>query len=213
MFDATRREVAARIGEGRRLLATAAKATVAAATCRGLLFVELYGTYEYAVTRAVQAALDTIRRESLNYGEIRRSVLAIVLDAQFDSAAKSGRDRLWEQRIALLSAIDDDGQVAELRDSVFPNDGSHYRAQQLTTVWQVLGIASPVVPDRKFLGRINELVDNRNAIAHGRRTAHEVGARYSIAEMEKRVSDTEAITYHVIDTVKAHCMAGGLKSV
>lgn len=212
MFDATRKEVAARIGEGRRFLASTAKATLATATCRGLLFVELYGTYEYTVTRVVQAALDTMRRESLSYGDMRRSVLAVVLDAQFDSAAKSGRDRLWEQRMALLEAVDDDGPPAEFRDDVFPSDGSHYRVRQLATIWQVLGIASPVVPDGRFVGRINELVENRNAIAHGRRTAREVGGRYTISEMEKRISDTETITYYVIDTVETHCMAGGLKS-
>lgn len=214
MFDSARKEVALRIVEGRIFLSRAAKVPrgerVAAATCRGFLFVQLYGIYEYAVTRAVQAALDTVKRDFLGHSEIRRSLLALVLDAEFDSAAKAGRERLWERRIALMVAADDDTPALGFRDNVFPGDGSHYRARQLTTVWKILGMGAPILPSVRFVTRIDELVENRNAIAHGRHTPREVGGRYTNGDMKKWIDDTDAIAHYVIDTVKAHCLAGGL---
>ena len=58
MFDATRKEIALRLVEGRIFLSSASRIRpgvdqTAAATSRGLMFVQLYGAYEYAVTMSV----------------------------------------------------------------------------------------------------------------------------------------------------------------
>ena len=217
MFDATRKEIALRLVEGRVFLSilTRAKPDIthsSAATCRGLLFVQLYGAYEYAVTMSVQSALDTIRTDSLSCSHVRKSVLALILQSRWDSVATSGRRRLWERRMELLATMHEDTLPVDFDNTLFPNDGSHYRVPQLDTIWQLFGIAEPVLPHPRLALRINELVENRNAIAHGRHTAREVGSRYTDNEMAARIDDTDAITQHVIDTIKTHCTAGGLRS-
>jgi len=100
--------------------------------------------------------------------------------------------------------------LTDLDNTLFPNDGSHYRANQLRTIWNIFGITLPIVPNIQLIGRIDELVDKRNAIAHGRETARAVGSRHSTAEMEVRFRDTEIIAYYVIDTMNTYCLTGGL---
>ena len=100
MFDAVSREVARRILEGRALLSMvpsddhatkiSAERRRAVATCKGLLFVQLYGAYEHAVHRSVQAALDFFRSESMSCRQTRRSLLSLVLNPQWDSAREVG---------------------------------------------------------------------------------------------------------------------------
>ena len=217
MFDITRNEVTTRILEGRRLLSAISAddpqdRLEAAATCRGLLFVQLYGVYEYAVRTSVQASLDFLTTASLSCVDIRRSLLTLVLHPQWTSAATAGTPRLWSQRLALLDSMANSNALTDLDNTLFPSDGSHYRANQLRTIWSIFGITLPIVPDSALIGRIDELVEKRNAIAHGRETARAIGSRHSTEEMEVRLRDTEIIAYYVIDTMNTYCLAGGLRN-
>ena len=214
MFGAARKQVALRIIEGRKLLSVAIALSSSqadiAATCRGLLFIQLYGAYEYAVTTAVQGALDEVQKHSLGYGQLRRGLLALVLDPKWRSAGQVGPKGLWDSRLALIEAMNDTTPIVNLNNKLFPADGSHYRSQQLKTIERVFGIKSPILPESRLIGRIHELVEKRNAIAHGRNTAREVGAGFTNGDMESRITDTDAIAQHVIDAMENHCLTGGL---
>ena len=198
--------------EGKRFLSQGSSDTIvgsdAAATCRGLLFVLLYGIYEYSVRTAVQGGLDAIRRQNLSCSDLRRSLLSLVLDPHWDSVIKSGRERTWETRCDLIYRMDSGSPLLDLDNTLFPSDGSHYRQRQLYSIWKVFGITSPIVSTPRLLGRIEELVNTRNAIAHGRQTAHEAGQRHSHSDMQHRVDDIEIIVRHVIDTMDQHCANG-----
>ena len=212
VFTTAKREVGSRIVEGKVFLSISSITDSEAATRRGLLFVQLYGVYEYAVRSSVQGALDHIRSESLSCSDLQRSLLSLVLDPIWMSAGTAGPERRWEARIELIDEMASDQPLVTLSDTILPSDGSHYRVRQLHTIWRVFGIQEPVVPEQRLSGRIAELVENRNAVAHGRRTAREVGGRLSQQEMDNRVTDTETIANYVIDTMNHHCSAGALKA-
>ena len=213
MFTDARNEVALRIQEGRTFFSIAVSAgnPSAAATSRGLLFVQLYGVYEYAVGASVQAALDFIRRGLLNCNDLKRSLLSLILDPDWSSARTVGPRKVWEARCRLIDRIHETTPLSSLQDTVlFPTDGSHYRRSQLITIWRVFGITSPIVPQARLLGRIDELVETRNAVAHGRQTAREAGRRHSDQDMQDRITDTDTIARYVIDTMDSHCSTGRL---
>jgi RiboL-PSP-HEPN len=172
-------------------------------TARGLIFVDLYGTYEYTVKTAVDAALTELKKRSTPFNRIRVGLLGVVLNAECSSAADSGRETMWHKRIELFQrALSTDLFDC---DPPFPNDGSHFREKQLETIWKLFGIVEPIVPNMRLLGRIGELVDNRNDIAHGNRTAAGVGCRYSAADIRNIISAIQAICLHVAVTFETHC--------
>ena len=213
MFTDARIEVGSRIQEGTTFIsiAMAARNSSAAATSRGLLFVQLYGVYEYAVGASVQAALGFIQSQLLSCNDLRRSLLSLILQPEWTSAKTVGLRDVWEARHKLMTRLHDTSPLSSLQDAVlFPSDGSHYRRSQLATIWKVFGITSPIVPQSRLLGRIDELVDTRNAVAHGRQTAREVGQRHSNQDMQDRIADTDSIARHVIDTMDNHCSTGGI---
>ncbi len=181
-----------------------------ASICKGLAFVQLYGTYEYAVRASVQATLSGLRAAGLEIRTLRRELLALILDPLWESASSSGRGRMWERRIALISRIDGTDLTSGLNDDLFPTDGSHYRVRQLQTIWQVFAVTEPVVPDLRYLGRIEEFVENRNAISHGRSSPEDVGRRYSRQEIVARVSDADAICNHIVSVLESHFHSGRL---
>lgn len=184
--------------------------TPVASAWKGLAFVQLYATYEYAVRSGVQATLVAVRGSGVEIRALRRDLLALVLDANWESVSMSGRPRVWGSRMALIAKMDSIDSSATLRDDLFPTDGSHYRISQLQTIWRIFSIDAPIVPEPRLMGRIEELVENRNAISHGRHTPEEVGGRYSWQDISARVVDTDAICGHLVGTLDAHVRSGGL---
>jgi len=180
-----------------------------AATFKGLTFVQLYATYEHVVRGSVQSMLSSISAETPEYRHLKAHVLSLALDARFEATSNCGPRRRWETRIALLEEATSANPASAIPDTAFPSDGSHYRVRQLQTIWRVFGIAEPVVPESKHNGRIEELVENRNAIAHGRSTAEEVGRRYSDPDISDCIDDIDAICLHILTTVHMHYQQQG----
>lgn len=182
-----------------------------AATCRGLLFVELYGVYEYSVKTAVQAVLSFIRRDALAPVDIHHNALTLALRGSFDSISNVGPWRTWQKRLNLVSDLESHSPLQSLIDTEFPSDGSQFRASQLQTIWDIFGLSCPILPEKKHIGRVEELVENRNAIAHGRRTAGEVGSGFSFTDMEQRINDVERISTYLLTEMEIHYNRGGIR--
>jgi hypothetical protein len=177
---------------------------------KGFCFVQMYAIYEYTVRSSVQATLSSLKSASVTMDKIRREVLCLVLDPSWGAAAQAGPSRVWGCRIDLLKEAQSNQPASNINDTLFPVDGSHYRVRQLYTIWRVLGINKPVVPQPRLLGRIDEMVENRNAIVHGRRTAEDVGRRYSRSDIKDRFDDLKLICQHVLGTLEGHYNSGGL---
>lgn len=213
MFESVASEIASRMLAARMYVAhiepLESKDSALSATFKGLAFVQLYAIYEYTVRSGVQATLSAIRGDPLVIRELRHELLCLVLDPQWTSASTAGRSRRWDTRIALIRKVTSQEPTHALTDTLFPSDGSHYRIRQLHTIWNVFAIAEPVVPNARLIGRIEELVENRNAIAHGTRTAADVGRRYSCQDIALRVDDVEQICVYIVDTMRRHYEAHG----
>jgi len=210
MFATIRSAILDRIMTARLLLTAAAGATIprVGPTTKGLIFVQLYAAYEYAVRESVLASFVAVDGHALPMSAIGRGVLTMALDAEFTSLANVGRRSSWDRRLQLLAKATS-SEVAKLQGIEFPDDGSHFRPGQLGTIWKLLGIQSPIVPQLKHLGRIVELVDNRNAIAHGRLTADQIGSRYSVDDIQQRIEDVQEISIHVVQAIEDHCCDAG----
>jgi hypothetical protein len=167
---------------------------------KGIIFVHLYAIYEYAVVNSFKSAISAIKLAADGCCDLKREPLAILLHPEWSSIIQSGRNSTWEKRISVLKKIGST-DIPTLDDTVFPTDGSHFRQGQLITIWKILDISTPIIPENRLLGRIDELVENRNAIAHGRKKPEEIGRIFAENEIKDRIVDTERISLHVVDTL------------
>lgn len=177
---------------------------------KGFAFIQMYATYEFTVRSSVQATLASLKSSNTPATGVRQETLSLVLDSCWSSAANAGLARLWECRIDLLERVRSAMPADDFQDTLFPTDGSHFRIRQLRTIWRVFGVNAPVVPDLRLQGRIEEIVENRNAVAHGRRTAEDVGRDYSHLDIVERFIDLNNICQHVLVTLETHYNNGGL---
>lgn len=170
---------------------------------KGLMFVQNYAVYEYVVVEAVRALVAEINARTIPHQTLRAELLGLALDAEFASVVDVTLAKTWSKR-AELALKSRSASPVRVPDNLFPKDGSHFRVAQLQTVWTLFGLPLPVLPDMRLRSHIEEMVEKRNAIAHGREAPDVVGSNFSIADMEKRVADTEVIVTHVVGVAMMH---------
>jgi len=170
---------------------------------KGLAFVQLYAIYEYAVVQSVIAANRTVSSHKIAHSALRHSLLPLALDSECKSLADCGPSREWDVRRGLMAGSRASDPAA-ITDTLFPSDGSHFRRRQLNTIWELFGLDSSIVPEPRLLGRIDELVEKRNSVAHGRESAESVGARFSLSDLEARLVDIATVCRHVIESLDSH---------
>lgn len=189
-----------------RLEADASHTPEVLRSLKGLTFVQLYAVYEYCVVTLVQAVIREVNSKGIVVRELRDELLAFALNDDYKSLADCGWGKTWAARLHLINRAKSADPVL-VPDNLFPSDGSHFRVDQLRTIWSLFGVTGPCIPENKFIGRIDEIVELRNGIAHGRMKPEDVGARFSVWDLEVRQADTAVLCQFLISTVHLHLIA------
>lgn len=153
-------------------------------SAKGFFYVHIYGVFEYTVTTAVEKAITYINAENVAINDLKPLILSMVLNPECDSIT-STNSRNWKRRWSLFEKIRDNG-ISEIATEILPTDGKNIRYVQLESIWTTFCIDEPILNSLSIGGRIKDIVDNRNAIAHGNFNPSEIGSRVSISELYSR---------------------------
>jgi len=175
----------------------------ASRSAKGMLFVQNYAVYEYVVVESVRTLVANVNARSLTFASTRPELLGMALDAEFKSIIDGSPKKTWDGRSLLLGKARSADPVA-IREGLFPKDGTHFRPGQLETIWNLFGVPGPIVPAERLRGHIEEIVNTRNRIAHGSDAPARVGGAFSVADLKKRIDDTEAVCAHIMLSVAAY---------
>lgn len=165
---------------------------------KGLFFVQLYGAYEYTVKTTVSKSIELINLKRPKLSECKALFLSLALNSQLDSIASVG-DKKWEKRHALFNTLADNDHI-QIPNDLFPTNGRNLRFRQLESIWKSFSIVEPVISRPELRGRISELVNNRNAVAHGNETASKIGSLNTIAELYVRYGEISEVCSYIIQT-------------
>src|SRR5438105_4682085 len=164
---------------------------------KGLFFVQLYSVYEYVIINSFAAVVRQFNGYSIPFQRVRRSLLCLGLHPSFQAIQDLSERRGWQKRVELLMLCDSTVS-SSVQDSLFPRDESHFRAAQLNLICEILGLPSgKLLPNPRVVGWIDEVVENRNAISHGRETADAVGGRYSSTDLDDRLKQLNLLGNHI----------------
>jgi hypothetical protein len=163
---------------------------------RGLFFVQLYGAFEYAVSLGVQVLLQEITKVAVPYCGFEHLFHSVALDAQFRSISDTGSR--WIKRKSLLE-MQSSNDICALNDTVFQDQLQNIWYETLTDLFEYLCIPSKPVPDDRIRGYIDEIVGYRNAVAHGRQSAMEVGRLKTVDDIDKRLDAITRVADHIIE--------------
>lgn len=168
---------------------------------RGLWLVSLYAAFERATNCVVECCLEDIRQQSPKSINCTPSVHSIIHFSKINSVKDCGYSAVFDRSSDLFKASFGQERV------VIPENPLADKLQNVdasTMIWlaELFGAPSFVLQESDR-GRLGNLRERRNAVAHGREVASKVGERYTLDELQ-RIYDVanEAVTkflYHLKD--------------
>jgi hypothetical protein len=171
---------------------------------KGIMFVQMYAVYEFIVTQSFATLVKIFNSYLIPLKDTRISIIGLALHPQFQSLVSLSERRSWLKKIELLDACDSNA-ASFIQEGLFPMDETHFRQGQLETICSIVGLPSgALLPDPRFIGWVRELVEHRNAIAHGRETAEAIGSRYTYSEIEARGVTLNVVCNHILATLENH---------
>lgn len=204
MFSDLRRDSASKLVEVREFLDLTNSLIPDAPTptptsvlsAKGFFYVHIYGVFEYTVTNAVQKAISIINSENIPVNDLKPLILSMVLNPECDSIS-SVNSKKWEKRWSLFSKIRDN-TISQITTEILPTNGKNIRYNQLESIWKTFCINEPILNIPSIGGRISDIVNNRNAIAHGNFNPSEIGSRVTISELYTRHNEMSNYCSYII---------------
>lgn len=164
---------------------------------KGLFFVYVYGIYEETIRTVVGRTIDELNRSEVTMDQCIWELYALILSEQYDGLYGVGNERKWEKRWEISRILKDNQKLHIARD-IMPTDGRNFRYRQLESIAKTFGLSEQILPRNELGGYIQEMVNNRNYIAHGNLLPREVGSSYNLEDLKLRSdSISESCMYFI----------------
>ena len=165
---------------------------------RGLFFVHLYGAFEYSIDQTFIRLAQHISSRSVSHRHLNRPIFSVALDPQFMALQDtSDWSKKYKKRYDTIETMDA-SSTASIRDTVLSPGMQSINAATVSTAFTAYGISDRPFVDLPTRSYLDEVVEKRHAVAHGR--AVTVGNVKS-KELRKRYGSLQAQTTYVIDKV------------
>lgn len=176
---------------------------------RGLFWVHLYAALEYAVSNGVQRFLQSVESLNVRPAHFNSGFFSVALEPNFAALRNVGEDKRWIKRLELLN-----GQASSTPTKINPDIFGLYLqnvwVEKMEVLFLCLEINQPIVPDASYKTYIDELVNQRNGVAHGRMSALAVGSARRSSELLIRYSAISAVCVHFFDCLDQHHISRGV---
>lgn len=166
---------------------------------RGLFYVLLYGGFEFAVNQIVSTTLRNINSTATKSSQLHQNFFVLALNPQLMSIESGANQAKWDRRLRLFEA-QAQNSACFIDESMLSMYLQNIDRQSLEKVFCCFGIAAPVVPLQRHFGYLDELVEKRRAVSHGRSSAEDAGRSYRSAELLQRLDAVVAVVAHLEST-------------
>ena len=170
---------------------------------RGLFYVHLYGVFEFSVNRAVERLLDAVSKLNIAMCDLEPALMSLSLDSEFHSFVSQDNKKRWQKRINFLSRQHGTEKVV-VTHSIVANYLQNIWQSNLLQLFECLYLSDPIVPTPNLSPYIDEIVNKRNQIAHGRESPIQVGAGTRSPELQVRLDAMTQIITHIISCFDNH---------
>lgn len=163
---------------------------------KGVFFVALYGALEYTLTEVVSVTIRCINAKNVDVKLLRPRLLSLAFNPQFN-AVKEASARQWEKRHDLLLLLECP-TLFQAEDHLRPLPSGNIKFKSINFAWELFGLSSDVVPDKRIQGLFDSLANNRMAVAHGRITPQDVGRDYTKGELVNFYNSIKSYLAYII---------------
>lgn len=167
---------------------------------RGLFFVHLYACLEFAVNHATQRVLTLISAYEIEYRHFSPRFHVVAMASGFMAIRDAGRGKKWNKRIEFVERMFSEDKCV-VNAAVFSDELQNIWVKTISELFDCLGIDAPPLPDMAYAGHIDEIVDKRNAVAHGRKSASEAAAGSRSPVLKRNWEIVSETIEHIFNTL------------
>jgi hypothetical protein len=173
---------------------------------KGLFLVLLYGAFEYSLTRTMIEITVFINSRRVEMSHVSEPLYALALEPQLTSCATVGRDYKWQRRVELfLKQASSD--LAILHDGPFLTQMENMWANTIQKMFKVFGVSVPALYEPRVRQYIDEVVDKRNAVSHGRESAANIGQAYTTGGLQNLLDELTKQVQYVLSVFEVHLLS------
>lgn len=172
---------------------------------RGLFYVHLYSALEKTAIESVEHALLLIGSQRVQYCHYQHRFGVVSLYAEMQAFKDAGPRSFFEKSLEVFSSLGS-SDVSKPDNAMFSARLQNVRYKTLNEVFRCFGMDGFSVDPRLRLS-VDEVVEKRNAVAHGRESAIHVGERHRSDILRSRNQDIQLVTDKFIDGLEA-CVVG-----
>lgn len=214
-FSVAKNDVRTRFSEARLLLEHLRKssppalspATETQKALRGLWLVSLYAAVEKSANAVVEAAIADISSKAIKSFDSNFHLHGIFHHRKVRAIRDCGRNVIFDKSADLFQVAFSD-VLLSATDNPLSESLQNVDARTLSWILELFG-APKMAPSESSIGRVNTLRERRNAVAHGRESASEVGERYSITELDNLYNAADEVVAAFILSIEHHCTTKG----
>lgn len=176
---------------------------------RGLFWVHLYAALEFAINHGTQRLLKEIETLNVLPSHLNSSFFSVALEPNFSALRNVGEDKRWTKRLELIKS-QNSAQPCKINSDIFGLYLQNVWVEKMEVLFECLDINQQIVPNPSYKPYIDELVSQRNGIAHGRMSALTVGSSRRSSELLIRYNAISATCTHFFDCLDQHHSSRGV---
>jgi hypothetical protein len=170
---------------------------------RGLFQVQLYASLEKTINDIVEYSLSNIASRRVKNSHFNISFNTVSLADKLKSLKDSGYSSFFPKAIELFFEISNP-TVHPINEALFAKSLQNIWAKTIEETIGAFGIKNYSIGVRER-STINELVEKRNAVAHGRESASTIGERQRADVLRRKMDIIVIFTYEIIDLFESYC--------
>jgi hypothetical protein len=171
---------------------------------RGLLYVHMYGAFEYAMDQSFIRLAQHVSSRGIARRHIHTPIFSVALDNEFKSLQDvKSPQKTFRKRVEAMVCTRDQVPVT-IQDNVLSSGLQSAGSTMIALAFAVYGIPDQYLYDLTAKGYIDEVVERRHAVAHGRESPAIVGIR-KVVELRLRYNALYSQSMYVIEIINQFC--------
>lgn len=172
---------------------------------RGLFFVNLYGAFEKTINEVVEQYLRAVGGLRVEFSDLMWSFLPTALDPILTSFKDSGR---LEKRIKIFETMQSEIPCS-ISDTIFSDQLQNTWYKKLEKIALCIGVRDRFLRNERDSHYVDEVVDKRNQIAHGRNSPLAIGSLGRSMDLEARFDAISRVIDDYVAMLELHFNSRG----
>lgn len=169
---------------------------------KGLFYVHLYAAFEKSINDAVETALSLISSKNVKNNHFLAPFLTVVLADKIKSLKDCSYSKFFiKSSDVFIDAASNN--VIPLNETVFSDRLQNIWIKTIDEIIKTLGMEK-IEFSNHIRTTIDEVVDKRNSVAHGRDSAASVGERYRSIVLREKLEIISSVTHEIINAIEEH---------